>query len=90
MAVSDKLLYMKNEDIFPILAAGSKEAVDRLKKIKSRNLTLNGDLIEKVTSIVNAVRAEGDAALIRFTREFDGVQLAKIRVPKEEIEKARE
>lgn len=72
------------------MIAGSKEAGERLKKIKSRNLTLNADLIDKVTSIVDAVRVEGDAALIRFTREFDGVQLTKIRVSKEEIEKARD
>ncbi len=70
--------------------AGSSEARERLSRIMGRNLTLNGELIAKVGSIVDAVRAEGDAALRRFTQEFDGIRLTGIKVSKEEIEKARQ
>ncbi len=88
-ASSHKLLRMNNSEIFPILKSGSKEAAERLKRIMSRSLTLDTDLMAKVTSIVNAVRSEGDAALLRFTQEFDGVRLSRIKVSAEEIEKAR-
>ncbi len=83
-------MHMKNADIFPIIKAGTKEADERLRKIKSRNLTLDSELMKKVTDIVAAVRSEGDAALMRYTQEFDGVRLAGIKVPDQKIEKARE
>jgi histidinol dehydrogenase len=43
-----------------------------------------------VRDIVEAVRREGDAALLRFTQQFDGVALRpdELRVPQEEIEAA--
>lgn len=81
---------MKKNELFPLLMAGSSEARERLSRIMGRNLTLNGELIAKVGSIVDAVRAEGDAALRRFTQEFDGIRLTGIKVSKEEIEKARQ
>lgn len=81
---------MKKNELFPVLMAGSSEARERLSRIMGRNLTLNGELIAKVGSIVDAVRAEGDAALRRFTQEFDGIRLTGIKVSKEEIEKARQ
>ncbi len=81
---------MKDKEIFPVLKAGSIEAAERLKRIMGRNLALDSGLISKVTSIVNGVRTEGDAALIRYTQEFDGVRLSRIKVSKEEIGKARD
>ena len=81
---------MKKEESFPILKAGSADAADRLKKIMSRNLTLDKELMDKVSAIVQTVRAEGDAALKRYTREFDGVELPRIRISAEEIDKAKE
>lgn len=76
--------------MFPVLKAGSAEAADRLRKIMSRNLTLDTGLMDKVNAIVQGVRSEGDAALKRFTQQFDGVQLSRIKVSEDEIEKARE
>lgn len=76
--------------MFPIAKAGSKEAGERLQKIKNRNLTFDGELIRKVTSIIDTVRAERDTALIRYTREFDGVRLARIKVTEKEIEAAKD
>ena len=41
-----------------------------------------------VAAILDEVRREGDAALHRLTREFDGVELDQLRVPEEEIQAA--
>ena len=46
------------------------------------------DYIEKVKPIVEAVKREGDKAVIRFTRDFDGVELDSLRVTEDEFEKA--
>lgn len=35
-----------------------------------------GDFIEKVTPIIDAVKAKGDAALVKFARQFDGADIA--------------
>ena len=41
-----------------------------------------------VAAILEAVRNEGDAALLRFTREFDGVEIDSLTVPGREMEEA--
>jgi histidinol dehydrogenase len=80
---------MKSSYLLSILYPGTKEFSEKLLKIKSRNLILDGELISKVNQIVSTVRSDGDAALIKFTREFDGVELKSIKVSKEEIDKAK-
>lgn len=49
------------------------------------------DVRQAVAGIIEAVRAEGDAALIRLTERFDGMTLtpARLRVSAAEIEDAR-
>ncbi|RLM08119.1 histidinol dehydrogenase [Gibbsiella quercinecans] len=42
--------------------------------------------IERVQPIIAAVRSEGDAALRRFAREFDGVQVEQMAIRAEESE----
>ncbi|MFZ1082221.1 MAG: histidinol dehydrogenase [Candidatus Kryptoniota bacterium] len=76
-------------ETFPVLTLGTDDAKEKLRKIKSRNLIFDNQLISKVSAIIDAVRSEGDAAVFRFTKEFDGVSLNQIKVPKEEIEGAR-
>ncbi len=66
------------------------ESADRLKRIMSRNLTLDKGLLDKVSAIVESVRSEGDTALKRYTSQFDGVELSRIKVSPEEISRARE
>lgn len=51
------------------------EANPALERIRSRSLQMNHELVARVAAIVDAVRAEGDAALLRFTKEFDNVTL---------------
>jgi histidinol dehydrogenase len=43
-----------------------------------------------VLEILQAVKAEGDAAVLRFTETFDRIQLAEMRVTEEEIHRALE
>lgn len=80
---------MKNSDLLPILYPGTKEFSEKLLRIKGRNLILDEELISKVNQIISTVRSDGDAALIKFTREFDGVELKSVKVPREEIEKVK-
>jgi histidinol dehydrogenase len=80
---------MNDKEIFPIVSGSESGTAERLKRIKGRNLTLDTELIAKVASIVNSVKTDGDAALVRYTQEFDGVHLSRIKLSKEEIEKGR-
>lgn len=65
----------------------------RLQEIfAEKNLSNLQEQEQTVRGIIDAVRAEGDAALIRFTRQFDGVELTagQLRVASEEVAAARE
>lgn len=68
--------------------SNSKNAA--LKRIQSRSLQMNPELVARVTEIVDGVRAGGDEALIHYTSKFDGITLtsASLRVDEEFIEKA--
>lgn len=46
------------------------------------------DVSAPVAEILQQVRTEGDAALLRCTRQFDGVELESLQVSEEEIEQA--
>lgn len=46
------------------------------------------DVSAPVAEILRQVRAEGDAALVRYTRQFDGVELESLQVSETEIEQA--
>ena len=45
-------------------------------------------LAEQVGAIISETRRDGDAALLRFTERFDGVQLDALRVPAAEFDAA--
>lgn len=62
-----------------------------LKEIKrSRELILGGDIAQKVREIVEDVRLNGDKALFKYTKEFDGVDIdqSNIEVTETEIAEA--
>ena len=61
--------------------------LDNLLKRSPNNY---GQYVDAVNEIVEAVRAEGDAAVFGYTKKFDGADLNadNIRVTKEEIEEA--
>jgi Histidinol dehydrogenase len=47
---------------------------NELAKLFTRMMDL-GSYVDRVRPIIDEVRRNGDDALIRFTREFDGVEL---------------
>lgn len=65
------------------------ERAEVLCRIASRNIALDTELTTTVAEIIDAVRRDGDAALVEFTRRFDGVELqpSELRV---DIETLRE
>lgn len=46
------------------------------------------ELVSRVANQIEDVRRDGDLALHRFAREFDGVELEQIEVPAQEIGRA--
>jgi histidinol dehydrogenase len=48
---------------------------EKLRRISSRNVAFEIGLLADVTKIIEDVRGRGDAALIEYTRRFDGVSL---------------
>jgi histidinol dehydrogenase len=58
-----------------IVIYNTKAADTALDRIRSRALQMNPELIARVAEVVDEVRARGDEALIRYTKEFDGVSL---------------
>ncbi|MGE5575760.1 MAG: histidinol dehydrogenase [Syntrophothermus sp.] len=89
-------------ELFRIFVAGRDDvAINRLLDRRLGGALAGGETRTKevlaqekamatVREVVEAVRREGDRAVLRFTARFDGVQLAPddLRVPPEEVETA--
>lgn len=60
-----------------------------LQEVLQRSTSQLPDVSEAVRGIINEVRAGGDAAVQRFTQQFDGAAPQMLRVSPEEIEAAR-
>lgn len=60
----------------------------KLKKILSRGIGLNNDILTRTDAIIREIRERGDAALIEFTARFDGVTLTPetLRADRQTIE----
>ncbi len=56
----------------------------------TREGVLPADIAAAAQQIIDTVRAEGDEALRRYSREFDGVELESFRLPQEQIDAALE
>lgn len=80
---------MKIHGVFPIVDLKSERAQLLLKKIRSRNAILDAGVRGTVVEIIRNVRASGDAAVKKYTQEFDGVTLERFRIPPEEITRAK-
>lgn len=61
------------------------ESTEARQKILSRKSLRNDDLRDKVADIISAVKRDGDQALVRFSQKFDGINLEKFQVTKEEF-----
>lgn len=73
-----------------IIAYPSDEAERKISTISRRKPGADPALEGKVSEIIEAVKSEGDAALLRYTRQFDapGLEAAQILVSDAEIEAA--
>ncbi len=60
-----------------------------LKKAKERTALQNPDLKRAVSDIIEDVRQNGDASLIKYNKKFDGSSRERMRVDAEEIRAAR-
>lgn len=61
--------------------------VDKSRLIEElRRLMDLSPYVDKVRPIVDEVKAHGDGALFRLTRELDGVEIRSIEVPRSELE----
>ncbi len=72
-----------------LLRIGASKDRKRLDRLVNRRSIERG-IEAQVRPIVEAVRRRGDAAIIQFTRKFDGVRLSpgRIRVSRRELEAA--
>lgn len=61
-----------------------------IDKLVSRNADENNSIGERVESIIAAVRAKGDSALLEFAEAFDKVKLTRLYLDKEEISRIAE
>jgi len=67
-----------------------KDKTRFFKRLESRKNLAAGEIAAAARELVNAVRSEGDRALLRFTEKFDNVRLTakSLRVPLEELSEA--
>jgi histidinol dehydrogenase len=72
------------------LKAGEKGFENYLAQMDQREIQNSPRLEKQVRSILNDVRKRGDAALIHYTKVFDGIKISanKLLVKPEEIKKA--
>ena len=59
-----------------------------LRKLLSRNARVDRAIIRSVEDILNNVRRNGDAAVLKYTRRFDDKKAARLRVSAAEINRA--
>ena len=64
-----------------------KDRTKLFNRLKSRKDLASGEIAAAAHEIVDAVRREGDRALLRLTEKFDNVRLTakRLRVPEEEL-----
>ena len=65
-----------------------KNKTTLIKELKEREKEDDLEVVEKVSTILSEVKKFGDSALIKFTKEFDGVDLNELEVSNEELNSA--
>ena len=58
-----------------------------LDHLARRSVALDADLMKLVASIIDDVRARGDAALIDYTARFDRVELKELRISRDDLQR---
>jgi len=69
----------------PIYSWGTPEVKSYLDRISSRGAETSAEVEQSVQQILREVRTQGDAALRKFTREFDNIELDDLRIDPREI-----
>lgn len=59
-----------------------------VRKFRRAHATFSDDIIKKTSDIITAVQKTGDRALLKYTQEFEGVELKTLRVTEDEIKSA--
>jgi histidinol dehydrogenase len=72
-----------------ILDWRSMNPAQRVAALSRPAAALQTRTLAQAQAIIDAVRAGGDAALLRFAREFDGVELSQLQVGRAEFAAAR-
>jgi histidinol dehydrogenase len=67
-----------------------KNAQSDIAKFRKSHITLSDSIIKKTSDIIRSVEESGDRALLRYTKEFEGVELKTLRVSEDEIRTAYE
>lgn len=70
------------------IKADGKAEKELIAQLKARSGETSKKVTESVTEIIEAVRLEGDAALDRYTKLFDGSVPEKLEMTKEEMKEA--
>lgn len=70
------------------IKADGKAEKELIAQLKARSGETSKKVTESVTEIIEAVRLEGDAALDRYTKLFDGSVPERLEMTKEEMEEA--
>jgi histidinol dehydrogenase len=71
------------------LDARERESEEVVADLRRPGGFLSAKVRDAARRIVEDVRERGDEALLEYTERFDGIRLEQIRVPEEEIERAR-
>ena len=68
---------------------GKRSEIDAfLRKLESRNATVDRGILRSVEQILRNVRRSGDAAVLKYTRSFDDHTAARLRLTSAEIKRA--
>jgi histidinol dehydrogenase len=59
-----------------------------VRTFRKAHATFSDDIIKKTSDIITAVQKTGDRALLKYTQEFEGVELKTLRVTEDEIKSA--
>jgi histidinol dehydrogenase len=57
-------------------------------KFRNARVTLSDNIMKKTSDIITSVEKSGDRALLKYTQEFEGVELKTLRVSEDEIRSA--
>ncbi|MDR2694319.1 MAG: histidinol dehydrogenase [Chitinispirillales bacterium] len=69
----------------PIVDLNSREGKNLIKKINDARECRDDAVARAAAAIISDVRENGDDALSKYTKRFDGVRPAKLRIPPAEI-----